>query len=157
MKFLVSLCLVTFSLAATCQIAGPEVPKALDQATYNKVEQMPIYPGCDEPQYQERDRVKCTSFRMKEFIKANLVYPDMALQYEREGMCIVGFEIGQDGKITNVKLIKDMGLGTGAEAVKVIEKMNEEGITFTPGKQDGELKIVSYIMPVRFTHPNRFR
>ena len=153
MKFLLSLCLLAFSIAATCQIAGPSIPKGLDKAVYTRVQQMPIYPGCDEPQYLERDRAKCTSYHMKEFINKHLVYPAMALQYQREGMCIVTFEIQQDGKIGNINLARDVGLGTGDEAIKVIEKFNSEGIVFTPGKENGEVKIVSYTLPIKFNLP----
>jgi len=114
---------------------------------------MPIYPGCDIPEFEEKDRRICTDNFLRKFITENLVYPTEALKYQREGMTVVNFQIGKDGVVQNVKCMRDMGLGTGQAAIDVIEKMEKSGIIWNPGYEDGEPKIVAYIFPISFNLP----
>jgi len=117
---------------------------------YKKVEQMPIWPGCDQPEYTERDKSKCTDAYLREFIAEHMIYPKLAYDNQREGMCVVTFNIRKNGQLGEIRCARDIGLGCGEAATDIFHKINSEGIVFTPGYEDGEPQIVSYTFPVSF-------
>ncbi len=74
-------------------------------------------------------------------IQKVLVYPPMAKRNRVQGECIVAFVLEADGKISNQQLIKNVGAGTGDEAMRVVK-----GLKFkAPGYR------FNATVPVRFT------
>jgi periplasmic protein TonB len=57
------------------------------------------------------------------YINRNKVYPVNARKNRVAGQCIVDFTLSEDGKVTNTRLLKDIGAGCGPEAVKVVESL----------------------------------
>jgi len=136
------------SQAQTKQMPLP--PLAPSDYIHKKVERMPVWPGCDQPEYTERDRKKCTDAYIRDFLAEYLVYPKLAYDNDREGMCVVTFNVRKSGKLGEIRCIKDMGLGLGEAATDVIHLMNEKEIVFTPGYENGEAQVVNYTIPVSF-------
>jgi periplasmic protein TonB len=58
---------------------------------------------------------------MYEFIGKELVYPAMARRNRFQGQCIVSFTLNPDGSTANHKVIKNIGGGTGEEALRVVK------------------------------------
>lgn len=83
---------------------------------------------------------------MLAFIQKNLKYPDIALENGIEGTVVVEFVVEKDGSLTDVKVIKDIGAGCGAEAVRVIKMMPK----WKPGKQRDMAVRVKMKAPIRF-------
>ncbi|MFQ3575061.1 MAG: energy transducer TonB [Cytophagales bacterium] len=63
------------------------------------------------------------------FINRNLVYPPMAKRNRIQGECIVDFQIDENGKVQNAKVVKNIGGGCGEEAMRVVQmiKFNAPG------------------------------
>ncbi len=57
---------------------------------------------------------------MYEFIGKELKYPLMAKRNRIQGQCIVSFTLNPDGTMQGVKLVKQVGGGTGEEALRVV-------------------------------------
>ena len=83
---------------------------------------------------------------MKTFIERNLVYPQLAKDNKIEGKVYVTFVVEKDGSISGVKVLRDIGYGCGAEAIRVVMKMPK----WKPGKQRGKPVRVQYNLPIVF-------
>lgn len=77
-------------------------------------------------------------------IQKSLVYPPVAKRNRIQGECIVAFTLEENGKMTNYKLIKEIGAGCGAEAMRVVKNLRFK----TPGYR------VDLTVPVRFSLSN---
>lgn len=66
---------------------------------------------------------------MYEFINKNIQYPPMAKRNRIQGQCIVSVTLNADGTTTNMRILKNMGAGTGEEALRVVKllKFNAPG------------------------------
>ncbi len=75
------------------------------------------------------------------FVASNFVLPEVE---SLSGAVKVSFVIGIDGKIDNIKVIKDLGEGTGEEAIRVLKSCP----SWTPGEQEGKKVKVLVNMPI---------
>ncbi|MBQ9639704.1 MAG: energy transducer TonB [Bacteroidales bacterium] len=82
------------------------------------------------------------------FLKRHLHYPEEARRQQREGVVRVSFVVNADGTIEDIRLRKDIGLGCGAEAVRVVSMMPRWQPCQT---SDGRAVKVETLLPVRFT------
>ena len=57
---------------------------------------------------------------MYAFIARELKYPLMAKRNRLQGQCIVSFTLNPDATMSGVKLVKQVGGGTGEEALRVV-------------------------------------
>ena len=57
---------------------------------------------------------------MYAFIGKELKYPLLAKRNRIQGTCIVSFTLNPDGTMSGVKLVKQVGGGTGEEALRVV-------------------------------------
>jgi len=57
---------------------------------------------------------------MYAFIAQELKYPLLAKRNRMQGRCIVSFTLNTDGTMQGVKLVKQVGGGTGEEALRVV-------------------------------------
>ena len=57
---------------------------------------------------------------MYAFIAKELKYPLLAKRNRIQGTCIVSFTLNTDGTMSGVKLVKQVGGGTGEEALRVV-------------------------------------
>ena len=60
------------------------------------------------------------------------------------GVIKISFVVETTGKITGIKVINDIGSGTGEEAMRVIAKSPN----WSPGEQDGKPVRVTYQLPI---------
>lgn len=58
---------------------------------------------------------------MYDFIAKELKYPLLARRNRIQGTCIVSFTLNPDGTMSGVKLVKQVGGGTGEEALRVVK------------------------------------
>lgn len=85
------------------------------------------------------------------FFKRNLVYPEEALNNHIQGRVYVSFCIEKDGNISRIKVLRDIGGGCGAEAVRIVKMMPK----WKPAKQNGKVVRSQYNMPIQFVLPNK--
>ncbi len=117
---------------------------------FKVVEQMPRFPGCESVDGGNKAKEECAKQKMLEHIYTTLKYPKEARQKGIEGITVVQFVVTSEGDIENVELIRNIGGGAGAEAVRAVETMKSLPEKWTPGHQRGEAVNVRYVLPVRF-------
>jgi periplasmic protein TonB len=83
---------------------------------------------------------------MYQFLKENMKYPAVARENGIEGSVYVGFVVGKDGTIRDVKVKRGIGGGCNEEAIRVVELMPK----WNPGKQNGKAVNVSFTIPIKF-------
>lgn len=75
------------------------------------------------------------------FIKENYKNPKNT---ETKGKVYLTFIIEKDGSLSDIKVLRDIGFGTGAEAIRVL-KLSPKWI---PGKQNNNLVRVLFSVPI---------
>lgn len=80
------------------------------------------------------------------YVGENMKYPSQARRMGIEGKVYVGFVVGIDGSLTEVKAIRGIGAGCNKEAERVIR----ESPKFKPGKQRGRPVKVRMVLPIYF-------
>lgn len=133
------------------------VPEPWDpnkQEVFVVVESMPRFPGCEDISGTKQERKRCSEEMLVDYVYKNLEYPEQAKTNGVQGTCILQFVVTKSGSLKNIKVLRDIGAGCGAAAIKVIEGMNEKGIKWIPGTQRGRPVDVRFNFPVRFKLPN---
>lgn len=80
------------------------------------------------------------------FLGKNLVYPKEAKKSGIQGRVYVGFVVGKEGVVREVKVIRGVHPLLDAEALRVVKLMPE----WKPGVLDGEPVSVSFNLPINF-------
>jgi protein TonB len=83
-------------------------------------------------------------------IAKSMVYPQICLENGFEGKVYVQFIVEKNGKVSNVKVLRqpqgDLGKELAKEAVRVVKNLKD----FKPGSLNGELKRVTMTVPIVF-------
>lgn len=78
-----------------------------------------------------------------EFFEKNYVKPKGTENLN--GKVFVTFVVDTDGSLTDIRIIRDLGNGTGEEAVRVLKSCPK----WIPGQQNGKKVRVQYSLPLR--------
>lgn len=78
----------------------------------------------------------------EKYIRKNYITPREAK--ELKGNVYVTFIIEIDGTLTNIKVLRDLGFGTGKEAIRVLEQCPK----WIPGQQKGMIVRSTYSLPI---------
>lgn len=103
-----------------------------DDKVFSVVETDPEFPGGMEALYQ--------------YLASNLHYPQLARDNGITGKVYVTFVVEKDGRVTNPRILRDIGGGCGDEAIRVVKSMPR----WSPGKQRGKPVRVQFNLPVNF-------
>jgi len=114
-----------------------------DNEIYKKVDSYPLFGECV--------LLACSNKELGGFIPQHIMYPEEAKKKGVEGKVYVRFIVEKDGTVGEISILKDLGFGTGASAVDVMNKMNESGPMWTPGQLNGQDKRVSMVLPFTFS------
>ncbi|MDQ2793081.1 MAG: energy transducer TonB [Bacteroidota bacterium] len=57
---------------------------------------------------------------MYDFIGKEMVYPAIARRNRIQGQCIVSFQLNGDGTMQDLRIVKQLGGGTGEEALRLV-------------------------------------
>ena len=108
--------------------------KAKDDGPYDMaiVEQMPQFPGGVAAMYK--------------WLSEQIKYPASAKENGIQGRVVVQFVIGENGSISNVKVVRGTDPALDAEAIRVIKAMPR----WSPGRNKGLPVKVSYNLPITF-------
>ena len=100
-----------------------------DNTVYNTagIEVKPDFPGGMEKFYK--------------FVGSNYQTPE---EEGLKGKVYVTFVVEKDGSLTDIKVLRDIGYGTGKEAIRVLKKCPK----WTPGEQNGKPVRVLYSLPI---------
>jgi periplasmic protein TonB len=80
------------------------------------------------------------------YVANNYVTPD---DLDTNGKVFVSFVVEKDGSLTDIKVLRDIGFGTGAEAIRVLKRSPK----WTPGEQNGKKVRVQYSLPISIQAP----
>ena len=83
---------------------------------------------------------------LSKFIADNIKYPQLAKENNITGRVFVSFVVEKDGRVGQVKILRDIGGGCGNEAVRVVKMMPK----WKPGKQRGKAVRTQFNLPVNF-------
>lgn len=103
-----------------------------EQPIFTVVEKDPEFPGGTDALYK--------------YLAENIKYPQLARDNGITGKVYITFVVERDGSIANPKILRDIGGGCGAEAIRVVKAMPK----WTPGKQRGKAVRVQFNLPVNF-------
>ncbi len=138
--------MITFISTFILLIAFNAISNGQDAMVFKVVEDMPLFPGCENKNLNKNETKKCAEGEMLKYIYSNIKYPKVAKLNKIEGRVILQFIINVDGSISNTKVLREIGGGCGDEAARVVNSMPK----WTPGKQRGQPVRVQYTLPVKF-------
>lgn len=78
------------------------------------------------------------------YVSKNYKYPEDARKNNITGRLIVSFIVEKDGSLEDIRTIRDLGYGTGEEAVRMLKNTPK----WQPGMQDGRPVRVQYTLPI---------
>lgn len=81
-----------------------------------------------------------------EYIAKNYRTPDAP---GLNGQLLVSFVVEKDGSIDDIKVIKDLGYGTGEEAIRLLKNCPK----WTPAEQQGKKVRCAFMLPLRIQSP----
>ncbi|MFY0687245.1 MAG: energy transducer TonB [Cyclobacteriaceae bacterium] len=84
------------------------------------------------------------------FMGKNMKYPSQARRMGAEGKVFVQFVVNENGELSEIKVIKGMGLGCDEEAMRVLAKAPN----WVPGRQRGRPVKVRMVIPIAFKLSN---
>jgi periplasmic protein TonB len=118
----------------TTGISGPPVfPPIIDSADAPPgdppIDVLPAFKGC----------LKC-------WLSDHLKYPQQARDGGIEGTVYVSFMVNEEGAVSDVKILRDIGGGCGAAAVNAVSSMP----SWSPGMYQGKPVRYEYKLPVKF-------
>ncbi len=123
---------------ANVMLAKEQNPKDTS-GVYNQasVEVMPEYPGGIN--------------KFLQWVGSNYKFPKPASEAEISGRMIVQFVVEKNGTLTDIKVPKDLGFGTGDAAKELIAN----SVKWKPGIQNGKPVRVQYTLPLMLRSPKK--
>lgn len=107
-------------------------------------DKIPVFGECRMENDELRKR--CSDKNVLEYMADNVKYPAEARESDIEGLVVIEFVIGKDGKVRDMRVVKDIGGGCGEEALRVVSGMQ----AWSPGIRNNQPVSVIYRLPVRF-------
>jgi len=118
-------------------LKGTSTDSSGTEITYVHIREQPEYPGGMKAFYA--------------YVGAAYYYPPEAKKQQLDGTVLLGFVVDTLGKPVEIKVLQDLGLGTGEEALKVLQNSPP----WKPGKWRGIPVRVSYTIPIRLNLSRR--
>lgn len=124
-KFLfLIIALYAFQIASAQDSTNVEKPKVIN---YSAADVKPEFPGGVEAFYK--------------FIAKNYKMPNVK---RLSGKVYVNYTIDTDGSIIDIKVLRDIGYGTGEEAIRVLQNCPK----WKPAEQNGQKVRCMYSLPI---------
>jgi hypothetical protein len=134
---------VPYSLPIVFQVVNKEKNQDLKEVPFAVIDEMPIYPGCEDKTSREELR-KCTTEGISNFILNEFgknLPKDLDLLPRQKVPTM--FKISKTGDITDIKA-RAKYPELEKEAIRVIKLLPK----MTPGKHKGETVVVPYSLPI---------
>lgn len=94
---------------------------------------------------------RCAESHLFAILAQNIRYPIEARDNNVQGTVVVSCIIEpQTGKMSQMQLLRDIGSGCGAEALRVLNALQAAGMRWSPGMVDGKPVRVKHALPIRF-------
>lgn len=156
MKKMLLTALLPILTAAAIWGQTPTAAPAADTTVHEFAEVMP-YPllkACEIDRHEgwTLDSVRrCADRTLLSLLARNIQYPEAARQKNLEGTVVASFVVEPNGRMSQLKLLKDIGEGCGQEALRVLAALDEAGLRWSPGRDKAQRPIrVRQSLPMRF-------
>ncbi len=112
--------------------SAPTIQQEDENIIYNTagLEVQPEFPGGNDKLYT--------------YLSKNFELTDDMKENELKGKILTSFIVERDGSISNIKIIRDLGFGTGIQAERVLKKMPR----WNPAVQNGKKVRCSFMIPI---------
>lgn len=80
----------------------------------------------------------------RKWVASSFQYPQAAIDAGVKGAVELTFVVERDGSLTDIKVLRDLGYGTGQAAVNLLKKSRK----WSPGVQNGRAVRVQYKLPI---------
>lgn len=107
-------------------------------------QKMPLFGDCDSSNRTERKA--CSDKAILEYIYDHINYPTLARENAIEGFVVATLVITKEGKVEQVKIVRELGGGCSQEVLRVLENMPD----WIPGMNNFKAVRVKMTVPVKF-------
>jgi protein TonB len=116
-------------------------------------ERMPVF-GEDCKKLQGDERKQCSDRALLSFVQSGAGYPALAKENGIQGVVVISFVVEKDGTVSTIRPLREQPGGLTQAALQAVERINQEGMTFSPGIQGGLPVRVAFNLPVKFILSN---
>ncbi|TDQ76532.1 energy transducer TonB [Sphingobacterium yanglingense] len=89
----------------------------------------------------------------RKWIGENYQYPKAAIDADIKGTLQIYFVVEKDGQLSNLKVVRDLGYGTGEAALDMLSKSAK----WSPAVQNGKAVRIAYTLPIRLDLTTMFQ
>jgi len=136
MGLVMAVCLLTMSafglMESSESIADKTKSEKIQGKVYDKVEQMPEFPGGQT--------------ELVNFLMSTVKYPEESMKNGIQGKVFVSFVVSKKGSVLNTKIERGVDPLLDAEALRVVNSMPK----WTPGMEKGKKVAVQFTLPISF-------
>jgi protein TonB len=112
---------------------------------------MPLFPGCADVGGDRDEKRECSTEKITAYVHDNLRYPEEAKRAGIQGRVVVQFNVEANGMISDIRCVRDIGYGCGAEAICIAKSMNQMDEKWTPGELLRGIPVrLQFTLPVGF-------
>lgn len=147
-----NIALLTLLLALWTGTVGAQTP---DTTIYEVADRLPLplLASCQpsqHPGWTEDSIRRCAEAQLLSVVTRNIRYPEEARENNLEGTVVTSFVVEPDGRLSNIKILRDIGGGCGAEAARVLQALDEAGLRWLPAQREGKPVRMRQALPLRF-------
>jgi protein TonB len=133
---------------------APEPPPLpVDDTIVIFADRMPVF-GSDCKQLSGEERKRCSDAALLQFVQGGAKYPSLARETGIQGVVVVSFVVEKDGTVSDIRALREQPGGLTDAALRAVQRINTEGMTFSPGVQGGLPVRVAFNLPVKFILSN---
>lgn len=145
--FITIIMLAAFAVAKaqTTDTAKQNQQRVAKQHRMDSLRNMPFDQKIFTAVQQEPEFVGGTK-ALHKYLKANLKYPQKAVDENISGEVLLSFVVEKDGSLSDIKVIRGLSRETDYEAIRLLENCPK----WKPGMQNGTPCRVQYSLPINF-------
>jgi hypothetical protein len=142
-------------LLCSCTTSFAQGTAASDTTIY-EITDVPAYAlmaSCDPARHSAwpLDSIRrCAEGQLLSILSNNIRYPAEAADANIQGTVVTSFVVELNGRMSNFKMLKDIGGGCGPEAIRVLKAFDEAGLRWQPALLNGKPVRMRQSLPLRF-------
>lgn len=109
---------------------------------------MPFFPGCSE--LRDEQKRECSRQRMYDYIYGHTAYPAGKPIHKSAGIVVANFVITPEGKIKDIRLLREPKRDQGRDVVRILKEMEDNGIYWEPATRNGRPTSQRIAITVRY-------
>ena len=128
----------------------PDVDEPVDILVEEPVrdfaEYMPSFGSCNYADMTKEEYKECSDVALLQYFAKHIKYPAIARENQIEGKVIMRFVIDENGNVQSANVLRGVGGGCSAEALRVLNNMPK----WKAGRHGGRNVKVNFTLPVSF-------